>query len=106
MNAYSTTAHQLANALLGKPCAPQTVHVSTSTYSGSPLGPRHIVLVIPEGEEQGTYYECGDRSLALLRSGMTPEDLELEALEDEFADDELGIDEDCRSDFVALRGER
>jgi len=83
MNAYSTTAHDMANALLGNARSAQSVHVSSTVYSGSPLGPRHVVLVIPEGSKRGNYYECGDRSLALLRSGMSPEDLELEPLTDD-----------------------
>jgi len=83
MNAYSKTAHDLASALLGQKRSEQTVHVCRSTFSGSPLGPRHVVLVIPEGSKRGTEYECSDRALALLRSGMTPEDLELEPFEED-----------------------
>lgn len=83
MNAYSRTAHDLASALLGQKRSEQTVHVCSTIFSGSPLGPRHVVLVIPEGHKRGTEYECGDRALALLRSGMTPEDLELEPFEED-----------------------
>ena len=86
MNAYSTTTRDIANALIGTSRAMQDVHVSSTLHSGSPFGPRHVVLIIPEGSRRGNYYECGDRSLALLRSGMTPEDLELEPLTDDECD--------------------
>jgi hypothetical protein len=65
----------------------QAVHVARSTYRGSPLGPRHVVLVIPEGVDEFRWYECSDRSLSLLRTGMTPEDLDLDRLTDEELDD-------------------
>ena len=67
------------------PRSAQTVHVSTSSYGGKTIfgtrcGPRHVVHVTPEGSDIGLYYECSDRTLALLREGMTPDDLELDPL--------------------------
>ena len=82
MNARSQTAQDLANALLGMARVSQTVHRCSSSF-GSRLGPRHVVLVIPEGETTGDYYECSDRVLALLNAGMSPVDLELDALTDD-----------------------
>ena len=101
MNAYQRTTIDLANALMGKPRAAQTVHVCRTFGYGSPFGPRHIVLVIPEGEKRGTEYECGDRTLALLKSGMSPEDLELEPVEDEFDEFE---DDHCHTDLMRKTG--
>lgn len=86
MNAHDTTAHDLARALTGAPNTVQSVHVCSTLYSGSVFGPRHVVLVIPDGQETGDYYECSDRTLALLRTGMSPEDLELDRLSDELID--------------------
>ena len=86
MNAYSRTAIDMAAALLETPRA-QAVYVSKSTFSGSPLGARHVVLVVPAGCDVGDYFECGNRGLALLRAGQTSEEIGLEALEP--TDDEI-----------------
>lgn len=89
LNAHSRTPHDIASETSHRVRSEQAVHVCSSVFSGSPLGPRHVVLVIPAYRNRGTEYECRDRDLALLRSGMTPEDLELEPFED---------DEDERAD--------
>lgn len=91
MNAYAKTAHGIASALLGTPRISQTVSWVKSWNYGSPYGPSHLVLVTPEGKEFGTYYECSDRTFALLRNGMSPEHLDLEAVEgfDDEEDDEI-----------------
>ena len=74
-------ARQLfVDGLLGK--NRQSVHVCRTIHSDSPLGPRYQVLV------DGEYYEVGRRTLAALRDGLTPAELELEPCdEDEAADD-------------------
>jgi hypothetical protein len=78
------TVAGIAMAVNQTPRADQTVYRCRSTYSGSALGSRHVVLVVPEGEQLGRYFECGDRSLALLQAGMTPGDLELDDVTDEY----------------------
>ena len=80
MSAYSTTIRDIAN--LGKPRAKQSVHRVTSTYSGD-RNPRHVVLVIPDGQTHGDYYEVSDRAWNLLKSGSSPEYLGLEPYEPE-----------------------
>ena len=77
MNAYSRTAHQLAAALTGKTYTAQQVVV----VSKSPTCRRFVVLVIADGEEQGRYFDCGERSLSLLQTGMSTDDLELEEVD-------------------------
>lgn len=84
MNAFSTTTRDLAAALLGKPRIAQSVHTVTSTYGGG-LGARHVVLIVKDGEEAGTYFECGDRIRDLLIAGTSAEELELEPYEPEEA---------------------
>lgn len=76
MNAYSRTAIGFAAALMGKRRVSQSVHVCVSKFGG--IAPRFVVLVVPEGAETGEYYEVGQRVLDLLRSGTSPEELELE----------------------------
>lgn len=39
---------------------------------------RHVVFVLAEGK----YYECDDRDFALLRSGISPDDLGIDPLTD------------------------
>lgn len=85
--ATALTARDLASALMGKPRAAQSVHISATVFSGSPLGPRYVVLVVPEGSDTGELYEVYQRGLDALRDGMSPEELELEPYEPE-ADDE------------------
>lgn len=85
MNAFSTTTRDLARALLGRPRAQQTVHVSTQVFNGNGLV-RALVLVVPEGAEQGTRYEVfSPRVLEELKAGASPEWLELEPYEEEEA---------------------
>ena len=68
MNAH---ARQLfVDGLLSK--TRQSVHICRTTHGASPLGPRYVVLV------DGEYYEIGRRTLAALRDGITPAELELE----------------------------
>jgi hypothetical protein len=73
------------------PRVSQTVRVTQAIFPGSPLGPRYVVLVTPEGSKTGTEYECGKRALEWLRMGVSPEELELEPFEDEPEDDAEGI---------------
>jgi hypothetical protein len=76
MNAFSTTARDMAAALLGKRRVPQEVRIVTKTYGGA-MGPRYVVLCA------GEYYTCGQRALELLQNGtLTPEELELEIAEE------------------------
>lgn len=83
MTAFSLTARDMANALLAKPRAKQTVHVSTRVFNGSGIS-RALVLVVPEGAETGTYYEVySQRVLDELKAGASPEWLELEPYEGE-----------------------
>jgi len=70
-------------AMLGKPRAKQSVHRISSRrggYSifGGPAPVRHVVMVTPEGEERGTYYEVSPKTLEFLEDGTTPEQLDLE----------------------------
>lgn len=103
MNAHAMnlTATDLASALMGKPRAVQSVFVSAKVYNGSPLGPKFIVLVTPDGSERGEYYEVWQRGLDALRGGMTPAELELEPYQPE-ADEGDG----SAWDREASRGDR
>ena len=74
MNALDQTAFGIASALTGRKRADQSVHVVCSVIS-HPNPTRHTVLV------DGQYYEVRDRTLELLRDGMTPEYLELEPVD-------------------------
>lgn len=84
MNAYSRTARDLADALLGRPLARQTVHVCSTEYghrSAFGIRTRYIVLVTPHSAEQGEYYEVfTKRALDDLRF-YTPEEMGLDPLE-------------------------
>lgn len=94
MAAYTTTATGLAAALMGKPRVAQTVHVSTRTFRNGRMACA-LVLVVPEGEKTGTYYEVfSDRTIDALRAGTSPEELELEPYEPEDEDDAYGIPTD------------
>lgn len=91
MAAYSTTATGLAAALMGKRRTAQTVHVSTRSFRGGRMACA-LVLVVPEGEKTGTYYEVfSDRTIDALKAGTSPEELELEPYEPEAEDDAYGI---------------
>lgn len=91
MATYSTTALDLAAALTGKPRVAQTVHVSSRTFRGGRMA-EALVLVVPEGEKTGTYYEVfSDRTIDALKAGTSPEELELEPYEPEAEDDAYGI---------------
>jgi hypothetical protein len=94
MNIHRTTAFGIAAALMGKPRAAQSVHISATVFNGSPLGPRYVILVVPEGAEKGTYYECGPAMLTALKNGCTPEEMSLEPFD--YVDD---ADEDDGSDW-------
>ena len=74
MNAFSTTARDMASALLGKPRAKQAVLVVAKRHGGA-FGPRYTVLV------GGEYSEVGQRVLDALEQGATPEYLELEPIQ-------------------------
>lgn len=79
-------------AMLGKPRAKQSVHRVTSRYGGfdifgAPRPTRHVVLVTPDGEERGDYFEVSDREKRRLEDGATPQELELEP-HDPSTDDE------------------
>lgn len=75
MNALTRTAHGLS--LLGKRRAAQSVHVVKTCHGDGRV--RRVVLVVPEGQETGTYYEVfSPLTLQALLDGMTPEELELE----------------------------
>jgi len=80
VNAYSTTTRDMAAALLGTPRAKQKVSRVVSSFN-LPHPTRHIVLVTPDGQAQGEYYEVSDRGFELLKSGTSPEDLGLEPAE-------------------------
>ena len=80
MNAIALTIDGFKRVILREPRISQTVHVCSTLYSDSVLGPRHMVLVIQPDEEVGSYFICRDRTLALLKTGMTPMDLELTPL--------------------------
>jgi len=80
MNAYSTTLRGIASALTSRPRVEQTVHLSATLYR-SPDAPRHIVLVIPHGQDKGEYYEVSDTGYRLLQDGASPEYLELEPVD-------------------------
>lgn len=88
MNAFDTTAQDLANALSGMKRVEQTVFVYSARNYSSPLGPIYSVLVTPKGAKLGTCYEVSRRTLALLQAGACPIDLELEPVEDDEAEDE------------------
>ena len=88
MNARNQTALDLANAILGRPRAKQTVHRVTSTYGGrdiwgEPAEPRHVIYVVPDGATEGQHYECSTRAWDMLKGGSTPEYLGLEPYEPE-----------------------
>lgn len=84
MNALNPTAFGIASAVLGRPRAAQRVHVCRSTFDGTPGG-RHVVLVTPLGQKFGDYFECYSRGLSALEAGMTPEELGLECLDENWA---------------------
>lgn len=88
MNAHDTTARDIASALMCKPRSAQSVHICSTIFNGSPLGPKYIVLVVPEGCKRGEYYEVWQRGLDALRGGMTPDDLELEPYDDPDGEDD------------------
>lgn len=79
MNASFITARDLANVLLPDKHSPRNGVKWCSSIYGNGTS-RHVVYVIPEGHKRGKYYECDDRDYALLRSGLSPEDLEIEPL--------------------------
>lgn len=87
MNAH--TGQLIADSIvLNAPRSAQTVHVSTTTLGGWTIfgtrrEPRHVVLVLPEGKTVGSYYECGDKTLARLKCGITPEWMGLDPLSPE-----------------------
>ncbi len=89
-SAHATTAIGIAAALMNVPRVEQTVHVETTIFSGSPLGPRYVVFVKPKNGA-GEVYECGQRALDQLRMGVSPEELSLEPFEPEPEDDAEGI---------------
>lgn len=96
MNAINITARDLADALLGRPLARQTVHVCSTEYghrSAFGIRTRYIVLVTPHGSEQGEYYEVSTkRALDDLRF-YTPDEMGLDPLDpaDIEHDDATGI---------------
>jgi hypothetical protein len=82
MNALTRTAHGLSLALSGRKRAAQAVVVVSRSYRAGWCRTR--VLVVPEGAEQGEYYDIHTEAmLQRLRDGMTPAELELEPVEDE-----------------------
>lgn len=73
MNASFITARDLANVLLPDKHSPRNGVKWCSSIYGNGTS-RHVVSLA------GKYYECDDRDFALLRSGISPEDLDLEPL--------------------------
>lgn len=103
MNAYTQTADLIARAITARPLARQTVHRASTIFGHGRT--RYIVLVIPEGAEQGEYYEVSTkRALDDLRF-YTPEEMGLDPLDpaevDGDADEDDGIptDADLRREF-------
>lgn len=86
MNAHSITYADIGAALIGRRRTAQTVHVVKTTHGG--FEPRILVLVIPDGQERGEYFEVRQRTLEALRAGETPAELELELVEGGDADDD------------------
>lgn len=85
--AYRTTTADLAAALIGTQRAKQSVRVVSQTHGGGFF--RAIVLVVPYGQETGTYYEINhQRTLDQLNFGRTPEWLQLEPFEATEADED------------------
>lgn len=79
MNALNITASDLATALACRPLARQTVARASTIFGNGRT--RYIVLVIPEGAEQGEYYEVfTERALDDLRF-YTPEEMGLDPLD-------------------------
>lgn len=92
MNAH---ARQLfVDGLLGK--VRQSVHICRTIHGASPLGPRYQVLV------DGEYYEVGRRTLAALRDGLTPAELELEPCDQQPETDPFDGDYSSADHFPAL----
>lgn len=91
MLARLTTARDLASALMSRPRVSQTVTKSATVFNGSPLGPKYIVLVTPEGSTTGELYEVYQRGFDALRDGMSPAELELAPYQPEEDDDATGI---------------
>jgi hypothetical protein len=91
MNALSTTYADFAAAMIGRRRTAHTVHVVKTTHGG--FEPRILVLVVPDGQECGEYFEVRQRTLDALRAGETPAELELEPVDDygDADDDASGI---------------
>lgn len=100
MNAHNVTFQDLADVLTGTKRTAQTVTRVKSWNYGSPFGPRHIVLVTPEGEELGTYYECSAKGLDHLRAGMSPEDAGLEPSTAVDDDEDEFLSADSKADYL------
>lgn len=87
MNALALIQDGMIRALTpaGKP--KQDIRPVVSSYGGTnifggPAKPMHIV------EVAGEYYRVDDRELALLNTGMSPDDLDLTPGADSFGEDE------------------
>lgn len=96
MNAYSTTARDLANALSGR--APQDVRIVRKS-ARYPKPESYVVLV------GGEFYEVHSFTLGALQSGFTPEELELEPLPD-FGGEEPDEDDEMDAYRAHKRWER
>ena len=93
MNAYRQTGADLGAALIGTPRAKQDVRVVSQTFGDGRF--RAIVLVVPAGQETGTYYEIfRQHTLDQLRFGRTPAFLGLEPFE-------AGDEDDFEREFTA-----
>jgi hypothetical protein len=91
MNALTLTAHGLSLALSGRKRATQAVVVVSRSYNAGRCKTR--VLVVPEGAERGDYYDIHtDMVLQMLRDGRTPEELELEPVEEDETEEAPGQD--------------
>lgn len=93
MNAFTTTAADLANALMGR--SAQTVHVCKASFHRN--NSRYVVLV------DGETYEVGKRALQALKDGWTPAELELTPhVEDDDEDGDGFADYSHSNDFATL----
>jgi hypothetical protein len=59
----------------------QQIHVASKSYC-LPHAPTYVVLVMEHGADRGEYYRVSRAVLDRLKSGVTPEELELDPLEE------------------------
>jgi len=58
------------------PTRPSEIHIVRTVHRGDPIGPRHTVLM------GSGYYAVNKYLLASLQNGMTPDELDLEPVEE------------------------